>query len=225
MARTRFERPKTKWEKAKPYVLGIGIPVVVILIIVILAVTLFSQKIHSDVKVTLQTDRIPLEPMEMETPTVGQKSSSQQSAPVQTTYTTTNTVSTGTVDVGQQTATGETLSVDTAGIESTESTITVVDTAATRKLREQKLKQEIEKMRKQYHDNRVALLNEAVRFLQGNHTKQVVKAKASNFAELADKLREKVKEFPEPASVYEERFWDAQKNELLKTADFLDKIA
>ncbi|MCD6532270.1 hypothetical protein J7K99_07490 [bacterium] len=220
----RREKPKTGWEKAKPYVLGIGIPVLLAGVIVILAMTLFSQRIHEPAEVVVETELPPVTPI---TPT--QMASSQSTGGNQTAGQTQQTptppptpVSTG--ETAAETAASAGTAQTQPSQQASDSAVMVLDTAKVRELEMKKVQEEIVQMRQQYHENRVKLLQEAVRFLRGQHTQRAVKAKGANFKKLAEQLRQKINEFPQPSSEYEKMLWDAQKEELAKTADFLEKI-
>jgi len=142
---------------------------------------------------------------------------------------------------GSVTTVARTVSVDTAGMhyagmdtirvintqETPESTVVMtVDTSATRERAEKRLAEEIQKMRDMYHEKRTALLNEAVGFLNGsNHSERAVKAKAANFRALGDKLLEDIDKFGKPSSEAEGKLWDAQKEELRKSASFCHSLA
>ena len=218
----RREKPKTGWEKAKPYVLGIGIPVLLAGVIVILAMTLFSQRIHEPAEVVVETELPPVTPI-----TSTQMASSQSTGGNQTTGQTQQTTTPPPVSAAETSAetavSAETVQAQPSQ-QASDSTVMVLDTAKVRELEMKKVQEEIAQMRQQYHENRVRLLQEAVTFLRGRHTQRAVKAKGANFKKLAEQLRQKINEFPQPSSEYEKMLWDAQKEELAKTADFLEKI-
>jgi len=221
MAFERLKKEKTKWEKARPYVLGIGIPAVIILALAIGLTIAFKPTQEEDIQDTSTPTGWIV------TPSTGENKQAPKPKPVTTqtpTYSTNsaNTNANETLSIPPETASISSSATDTV---KSDSVISVIDTAATRKLQEKKLQEEIDKMRQQYHNNRVALLNEAVNFLHGNHSQRAVKAKASNFKKLGDDLLKKIDEFPQPSSDAEEKLWDAQKEELRKTASFLKDIA
>ncbi len=208
--------PKTGWEKARPIVFGVGIPVIAVIILIFVAVKLFSPPksiVDDDVFIKSESRKGQIV-------TYGASDSSKQvgiSTPPQLAASMSDSAG-STAVMGTDTAqrTEELL---------TDSTVRVIDTAATRELREKKLNEEIEQMRNSYRERRQAIINEAVSYLRGTHSERAIKAKAANFRKLADDLRAKVDEFPETNSEYEKALWDAQKEELYKTADFIGRIA
>ncbi|MCD6531743.1 hypothetical protein J7K99_04815 [bacterium] len=218
----RREKPKTGWEKAKPYVLGIGIPVLLAGVIVILAMTLFSQRIHEPAEVVVETELPPVTPITSTQMASSQSTGGNQTAG-QTQQTTIPPPVSATETIAETTASAETVQAQPSQ-QASDSTVMVLDTAKVRELELKKVQEEIAQMRQQYHENRVRLLQEAVTFLRGQHTQRAVKAKGANFKKLAEQLRQKINEFPQPSSEYEKMLWDAQKEELAKTADFLEKI-
>ncbi len=220
----RRDKPKTGWEKAKPYVLGIGIPVLAVVAIIVLAMTLFSQRIHEPAEVVVETELPPVTPMTSTQTASSQSTGGNQTAgqPQQATTPPPAPVSTAET-VAETTAYPETAQAQPSQ-QPSDSAVMVLDTAKAHELEMKKVQEEIQQMRQQYHENRVRLLQEAVRFLRGRHTQRAVKAKGANFKKLAEQLRQKISDFPQPSSEYEKMLWDAQKEELAKTADFLEKI-
>jgi len=212
----RDQGPKTGWDKARPIVFSIAIPVAAIIILIFVAVKLFSPpKSIVDNDVYVKNEKINGQIV-----TYGTSDSSKQ---VGITTTSQLAVSMSDSEGSAMVSTADTTQI--SGELRTDSTIQVIDTAATRELREKKLNEEIEQMRNSYRERRQAIINEAVSYLRGTHSERAVKAKATNFRKLADDLRAKVSEFPETESEYEKALWDAQKEELYKTADFIDGIA
>jgi len=216
MAFERFQKEKTGWDKAKPYVFGIGIPVVVIIIMTITIVSIFKPSSDENVQDTsTPTGWISTQPHSTNSHNAKSKPVNKPSAYPDN--------SSNRADTADNIA--NTTSESTTTIEPSDSTLSVIDTSALRELQEQNIREEIDKMREQYHNNRVSLLNEALSFLRGKHSQRGVKSKASNFKKLGDNLLKKIDEFPQSSSDAEKKLWDAQKDELRRTASFLDKIA
>ncbi len=214
------KRPATGWQKAKPYVLGIGVPVLVLALFIWGATSLFKSAAKSPVG---SGELIATEPdlgvgLVVERPSGGGEEVVQ---PLEVAS------AAAAVETASTAAAPSTPAPGAAGAveEPSESLVNVVDTAETRRRAQQRLQEEIDKMRQMYHERRQALLNEAVGFLRGTHSERGVRAKAANFRKLADQLLQKIDEFPEPSSEAEAKLWDAQKEELRKTADFLNYIA
>ena len=211
--RDKLNQPKTGWEKAKPIVLGLGIPVAIAIVLIVVAVIIFRPGPSIDMELYTEPKRdssIPADSEAAQKQTIGIAAGNQSTA-IQAS-------GTSTMQTAPASSTRTTITPDS-------SVISAVDTTASRQNSEKRLAEEVEKMRNIYRDRRKSLMNEAVSFLRGTHSEKGIKAKAANYRELATKIREEISKFPKPASDAETKLWDAQKEELNKTADYCNTLA
>jgi len=112
-----------------------------------------------------------------------------------------------------------------AVVESTATTVTLIDTARLRELEEKRLEFEIDSIRSFYGSRRKALIERAISFLERSQTIQLAIGMAKAYEDLASKIEADVEKFPEPKTEAQGRLWDAQKEELRKTAKLARDIA
>ena len=112
-----------------------------------------------------------------------------------------------------------------AVVESTATTVTLIDTARLRELEEKRLEFEIDSLRSFYGSRRKELIGRAISFLERSQTIQLAIGMAKAYEDLASKIEADVEKFPEPKTEAQGRLWDAQKEELRKTAKLARDIA
>lgn len=219
--------PKTGWQKARPYVFGVGVPAIAAVVVIVISLIIFrpSPSLVEDVYIKkTEIETVPVEPVK------GKKSSVETVQPISSSPavysdagdTSSRLALAGTVNT--MAGTSNTATIQTIETQDT-SVLSVIDTAGTRRMVEEQLQKEIETMRNTYHSKRQGLLNDAVSFLRGRHSERGVRAKAANFRKLAESLQKSLSDFPQPSSDAERKLWDAQKEEMQTSIDFCRMLA
>ena len=213
---------KTGWAKAKPLVLGIGIPAVIIIGLIIGVSSLFRSSYRgAEVYIETEPDLSVLEKAENNKPPQPTEHPQEVSA--------TNPVADRNVvqSSGEtvQSVSGENVARASSSQVADTQQAAVIDSEAVKAEIEKRVKEEIAKIRDFYHGKRRSLRDEAVAFLRARHSQKGVKMKAANFRKLADQLLKDIEKFGEPSSEAEGKIWEAQKEELRKSANYCRNLA
>ncbi len=216
----RPDAPKPEgWEKIKPKVLGIGITLIIVIGIIVGVSFIFHSSYRgADVYIEREPDLSSLETNKKGKTPPAKKTSERVTNPV-TPATNENAGDTFYAQKNTTAVAAGTLSADTT------TTAAVIDSEALRKEIEKRVQAEIKKQAEFYHNKRQSLRDEAVAFLRAKHSQRGVKMKAANYRKLAQKLLEDIKKFGEPSSEAEGKIWEAQKDELRKSADYCNDLA